>query len=235
MPILSASGLLDLWDRGTNRHPLDRALLLLEASNPQKAHAELADWTIARRDAALLKLRCSLFGPTLDSYLDCPRCRERLEFSVDGEGMISGKGEWNEEKVEAAGSRFRLPTSRDLAKIALDKNSDEAIRRLAQLCLADGPDKVPDWSVEQLREIDSRLEEADPMGNIQLDFNCGNCGHRWEEAFDIGEFLWEEIEAQARKLLGEVHQLAAAYGWTEREILSMSDARRRTYMEWVSP
>jgi hypothetical protein len=52
--------------------------------------------------------------------------------------------------------------------------------------------------------------------------------------FDIGAFLWEEIAAQARRLLREVHTLARAYGWREADILVMSAARRQAYLEMVS-
>jgi hypothetical protein len=31
-----------------------------------------------------------------------------------------------------------------------------------------------------------------------------------------------------------VHTLASAYGWSESEILALSDARRRLYMEMVN-
>jgi hypothetical protein len=32
----------------------------------------------------------------------------------------------------------------------------------------------------------------------------------------------------------DVHALASAYGWSEREILALSDTRRRLYLEMVS-
>src|ERR1700677_112335 len=144
MPSFSRAALLDLWDRGTNRHPLDRALLLLEASYPESTHAQLAYWSIARRDEALLKLRCALFGPKLQSYLDCPQCRERLEFSLHGEDLFSNEGTLNDNLVDAVGTKFRFPTSRDLAKLAEEKEPEKAVRRLAQLCLVDGPLEIPD-------------------------------------------------------------------------------------------
>jgi hypothetical protein len=50
---------------------------------------------------------------------------------------------------------------------------------------------------------------------------------------DLPAFLWTEIEAQVRRLLLDIHTLAVAYGWSEREILSLSDARRRLYLEMV--
>ena len=38
----------------------------------------------------------------------------------------------------------------------------------------------------------------------------------------------------AKRLLGEVHQLARAYGWPEATILAMSSRRRHFYLELVS-
>ena len=50
---------------------------------------------------------------------------------------------------------------------------------------------------------------------------------------DIGSFVWAEIESRARRLLWEVHTLASAYGWSEAETLSLSAARRASYMRMV--
>ena len=43
----------------------------------------------------------------------------------------------------------------------------------------------------------------------------------------------QEIHAWAKRTLREVHTLASAYGWSEREILSMSAVRRALYLEMV--
>ncbi len=41
------------------------------------------------------------------------------------------------------------------------------------------------------------------------------------------------MEARAKRLLSEVHALASAYGWSEREILGLSVARREFYLGMV--
>lgn len=50
-------------------------------------------------------------------------------------------------------------------------------------------------------------------------------------AFDIGAYLWEEVDAWADRTLRDVHLLAASYGWSERDILDLSPARRGRYLE----
>ena len=85
-----------------------------------------------------------------------------------------------------------------------------------------------------MREIEDALEAADPNADIAFDVHCEACGHAGTAQLDAGELLWDEIDARARALLGEVHLLASAYGWTEREILALSAARRATYLSMVA-
>ena len=56
---------------------------------------------------------------------------------------------------------------------------------------------------------------------------------RWRAVFDIVTFFWSEIEAWACRILREVHILASAYGWCERDILALTSARRQFYLEMV--
>jgi hypothetical protein len=41
------------------------------------------------------------------------------------------------------------------------------------------------------------------------------------------------VEAAAKRLLGEIHNLASAYGWSEDAILSLSNSRRALYLQMV--
>jgi hypothetical protein len=78
-----------------------------------------------------------------------------------------------------------------------------------------------------------RMAEADPMADIQLAMTCPACAREWSAALDMVSFLWSEIEVWAWRLLNEVHTLASAYGWPEREILAMSANRRQCYLHMV--
>jgi len=71
------------------------------------------------------------------------------------------------------------------------------------------------------------------MAEILVTLSCPVCGSECNQSLDIAAFLWEEIEARAKRLLMEVHALASAYGWTEKEILSLSECRRASYLEMV--
>ena len=75
------------------------------------------------------------------------------------------------------------------------------------------------------------MEARDPQAETLLDFECPACGLRWQALFDILPFLWTELQARARNLLNDVHDLARAYGGSEKDILGMSAVRRRYYLE----
>jgi hypothetical protein len=101
-----------------------------------------------------------------------------------------------------------------------------------QICCVDGGE-ADGWTAEELDEAGDELAKADPMAETRVNLNCAECGEQWEETLDVAAWLWTEIESQARRLVGEVHLLASAYGWSEAEVLSLSAQRRSLYLEMV--
>ena len=81
--------------------------------------------------------------------------------------------------------------------------------------------------------VEARMSKLDPQGETILELRCAACGHQWRAALDIGRFFWQELAAEARRLLREVHLLASAYGWGEAEILALTPARRDAYLAQV--
>ena len=78
MHALTASEVLQVWERGQGLHPVDRALLLLTVAQPGVPWEQLAHLSIGQRDTLLLVLRELTFGPRLTSYTECPHCGEKL-------------------------------------------------------------------------------------------------------------------------------------------------------------
>ena len=92
MRTLSNLDFLELWERGSRLHPLDRALLALEATLPHEPDDVLADWPLGKRNAALVRFRGACFGQTLEGWVSCPQCDERLEFALDTEAFADNSG-----------------------------------------------------------------------------------------------------------------------------------------------
>ena len=233
MLALSDSEFLELWERGASLHPLDRALLVL-GTNREDA-SDLADWPLGRRNQALADLRCSCFGPNLQAWISCSYCDERLEFELEVPALVSSRlngKRLSNEPVKINGHSFRLPNSRDLARVALANDPHAAAVGLLEACRVDNGTS-PVWSDADLDQIGEQLAIADPLAEIRLQFNCPMCANQWEETLDLAAVLWAEIEAYAKRILLEIHGLASAYGWTEKEILSLNSNRRLLYLEMV--
>ena len=78
-----------------------------------------------------------------------------------------------------------------------------------------------------------RMAEADPGATTELALLCPACATSWNAPFDVVTYFWSELEMWAERILAEVHLLASAYAWHERDILALSPLRRRRYLEMV--
>jgi hypothetical protein len=228
---------LELWEHGYRLHPLDRALLAIRTSLPPGATTDelVADWPLGRRNRALAQVRMLYFGPRLEGWTVCPQCGEKLEFEVDCGAIAEAPLPEMERRVSGSGGVYRLPTSRDLALVAGEVDAERAALQLLERCTLERNvnGKAASLTPAAIDEIAARMAEADPMAEITLGFECPVCSHASQEVLDLAAFLWSEIESRARRLLSEVHALAAAYGWAEAAILGMSDVRRATYLGMV--
>jgi hypothetical protein len=228
MQVLSSSSVLDLWDRGSQLHSLDQGLLALSVGFPETSYHALGDWPLGRRNRALAELRWSWFGPNLEGWASCPQCAEKLEFQLDARSFTALE-EPGPEPIVVNGRSFRLPTSRDLARTAGETDPRSAAVHLLEACRLEGGEGSA-LSDDDLEEVGERLAAADPLAETRLSLVCPKCGNEWDDNVDIVTFLWADIDARARRLLREVHTLGSAYGWTEKEILSLSDRRRAVYL-----
>lgn len=233
MRILNNLDFLDLWESGSRRHPLDRALLALGAAFPESSFESIAAWPVGRRNKALIQLHCSWFGPKIPGVIPCRRCGEKLEIDLDGRIMAEighDAAGVSDETIDFNGQTFRLPNTRDLACIVRETDPQRAAILLLERCRMETSGTIA-WSDGDLAEIGERMARADPLAEIQVSLRCPDCGNEWEEAFDVVAFLWADISALVRRLVSETHVLASAYGWSEGEIMSMSESRRALYLE----
>jgi hypothetical protein len=243
---LPASLLLEAWERGRDASPGEQGLLLLSVAHPEQPAAALAGWTVGRRDAALLLLRERVFGPRLAALADCPQCNEPLEMELDVSAILVSAPEATNDRfaLEWGGYRvaYRLPTAGDLAALDSQTSARDGgqarARWLIERCIvqveggqgAGLPAAVLDVLEAAMAEA---VVSADPQAEVELALTCPACGTQWQAPFDIVSFLWQELDAWADRLLGEVHVLASHYGWSEREILALSPWRRQRYLDRI--
>jgi hypothetical protein len=239
---LSGAAVLSCWEAGAGRSPVDRALMLLGHALAASDSRDLEAWPVGRRDAMLLEVRAATFGTAVAATTACPCCAAELEVALNLADLRASHGAAGAELELAVGEdltvRFRLPSSADLRAAAAAGSWEQGRRVVAERCLVEARRSGRPLPAAALPEVavaamGTEVARHDPQSDVRLEVACEVCGHRWQARFDIADYLWREVAAEARRLLADVHTLATGYGWSEADILAMSGQRRRLYLELV--
>ena len=243
-----ATTLLSTWEAGQATGETGRALLLHALVRPRAGRDELFSVPIGTRDAELAGLRRELFGPRAGFRLECPHCGEQLEFELDLAEVLAGGAAENRTESPPVGEReltvgpwlvrYRSPTAGDVA-VAVAAGPARARAVLLEACLLGASRSgrsvpVAQLPAEVVAEVAASAAAADPRADPQIAMPCPACAERVPVVFDVAATLWVELDTWARAALLDVHLLARAYGWNEPEVLALSPARRRYYLELVA-
>lgn len=236
MPALTDGELLDTWERSSGLGHAMRAATWASALSTDLTMESAFGMPIGRRDASLIGIRRELFGASLAATVRCPRCHETVEFDLDLRAILPDASAAPSELVDVAVDDWRvvarLPTSADLVAIASDPTPLSLLERCTARVERGGqPHSFRPLPPAVIAAVEEALAAADPAADIALTLDCAACGNTWDEAFDIVAFLGAELDAWARGTLREIAALGRAYGWTERDSLALTSARRRTYIE----
>ncbi|MBP6900210.1 MAG: hypothetical protein KBC73_08990 [Burkholderiaceae bacterium] len=213
--------------------PVDAALRALALAWPDVPPARWPALDAGRRDALLLQLRRRHFGDWLHAESVCPACGERLEFELSATALIGAQpavdpahdGPPLAVRLQGQSRQLRRPSTADLlaARDATD---------LARRCALEAPAGDLAWCSDPawLQAFGEALAADAPLADAQLALVCPACSSSWEETLDAAVFLVQDLQAAGRRLLDEVHVLALAYHWSERDILALPAERRRHYL-----
>jgi hypothetical protein len=228
-PAVTERALLEAWEGGRGHPAPGRAIALAALASGWPAD-EVADLPLGRCDLLLLRLREECFGPRLEGLAQCPACGTDLDVDIAAAELRTG-GAAAQSAVDVDGRSVPLRplTVRDL----LECGSDRA--KLLARCACGGPYPALLEEAALLDAIEARLDLLDPQAAAGIDLDCPECGTKWRAQIDLIEFVWSEVDRFARRLLLDVHTLASAYGWTEADVLAVSPARRRFYLQACAP
>ena len=234
---MDAALLLSVWENAAGQSPIRRALALLAAAWPERTAEEWARVPVGERDGRLLSLREALFGTSLEGIARCPECGEVLELAFSTRDIrVPAAAPAAAVSIESHAFRLqcRVPNSLDVLAAAELAPAEQRAALIGRCLVAADREgeavpvaELPEPVVEAMAQ---QLQEADPQAAVELALSCPSCGHRWLTAFDIVSYLWSEIDDWARRLLWDIHALASAYGWSERDILAMTARRRQWYL-----
>jgi hypothetical protein len=233
--------LIDCWESASRSPALWRSIALVVPAAEGIEVETMAGLPVGRLDSQVLDLRRRLFGESVEALASCPACGQLVDLSFDvgdikteprdAPGLFAEHDGWSIE--------FRLPDSRDMHAAASCADTQDARRLLIERCVTrvsrdSQPHLVGDAPPELIAAMEDAMEAADPQADVRFGLACPECGAEWEAAIDAGSFVGAEVSSGARRLLGEIHRLAVAYGWSEAEILGLPSRRRRAYLELVT-
>lgn len=230
----SSATLLRLWEEGEPLDALARAVALASVDG------DVTDLPLGARDARLLGLVEAVAGPLLESVATCPRCGEQVSVIIGVRELLGlARADAGEETVGMQCSGYELTVrcldSRDLADAAATGDVDDAERLLLERCVvhATGPAGAVTAAAlprEVQEVVADAVAAADPLAEVLVDLRCPSCEEPFTAEVDVAAHAWAAVRRHARALLAEVDALARAYGWTESEVLALSEPRRRAYL-----
>jgi hypothetical protein len=158
----------------------------------------------------------------------CTRCGSSFDVPIRYSDLpVKPAGEgfpFTQAATSAGPLRLRVPTGADQEMVARLEDPAEARRRLARRCLVEPvPARFTD---EDLEAIEAALEEVAPELTTRAQVACVDCGKPHELFLDPYVCLSRASE----EIFTDIHALASAYHWSEREILSLPRDRRHLYM-----
>ena len=220
---LTDNDVLNLLEMGIHRSSVEQALMILSMAYPDMTREQLAVLSIGERDARLLSVREHTFGSTLDVFTTCPSCQTQLELSLATANLRFPIPDGMHDSGHEYTSRIhgRLVRYRCVQEVT---DTDETHRQPFS-------DYEAIFSPKFVAVLASQMAEQDPQAEVLLNLKCAECEHEWQSLFDIASFFWSELEAHAKRLLNEIYILARIYHWREQDILALTPARRKWYLE----
>ena len=246
---LSGMDILTAWESGRELPEQEAILAILSLACSERPAEELALLPLGDRNAMLLEMRALMLGPRMEGFAVCPNCAAQLEFGVNTDDLIR---ELRSPATSALDGGRPMRPANTLDLIATRSAEDEEQARcvllarateaeLAQSAVLSRPHPgraAMEWFQSQPKDLAlqlmERFEALNAAAEIRVQLQCAVCHSSTELDFDVARFIMREVASLARQLMSEIHTLAAAYGWPEHSIASMSHTRRAAYLEMLS-
>lgn len=224
----TAANIVAAWESASGLSPPRRTARLLVWSGGPADEASALELDMASTASLLWASYADVFGPSADMVVACVSCGAALEAEIElphGPAVRTPKAA----SARVAGFDVRLPTLRELDRV---HGRPDAGAQLRAWCVVPMDRPQPSPSVEWAA-VDAVVDELAGPAALHAQVVCPDCGEPFEAGLDPGALVWDRIQLEAPRLLAQVAVLAQAFGWSESEILGLSDARRHAYLDLV--
>ncbi|GAB3047283.1 hypothetical protein GCM10027053_01410 [Intrasporangium mesophilum] len=224
---------LALWEALASTTSVARGASLLVALGAADSLADAVRMPLATAARAALGELRERAGLEVQTVLTCPDCGAVLDVPLALDDLL----ETTDDRPGAAaggvatvdGIVVRGPTTEDLL-VALASAQPSAALRDRCVTLPAGVDAATlDPAV--LERVNAVAEELAGASALAVRLVCPDCGSDVAADVDAVALLADRVADEVRDILGDVAELAAAFGWSETEVLHLSDARRAAYLE----
>ncbi len=210
---------------------LDR--LLVETPGTTVGPGSARHLAVCDCDRLFAAIYLKYFGEQVEGRVTCRDCREPLEVRFSLRELLTklepGAGQNAVGPDEAGlytlsdGRRFRLPTAGDQLSV-LGLEADEGTAALLERCVVAGD------PADNPKLLQTAMDEAGPVLDLDLDAACPSCGASEIVRFDIQTHLLHMLVHEKRFLVREIHLIGMAYGWGYGEILNLTREDRRAFV-----
>jgi hypothetical protein len=203
--------LLAAWEAGSGLTEVAQGAAVLDVLGVTSSALDQPLGEVARLAAGCY---VEAFGPVFGGVLRCAGCGGLLDVAVPIEALFGAP--------PSAVDGVRAPTTRDMVAAAGRADARDVLLRRCTTDAGLAP-----------RVAEERLEVLVGPALPTIRVTCPDCGGESVGDLDVAWLLWTEVAARAPAVLGDIARLAAAFGWSEGQVLALSPWRRAAYLEMV--
>jgi hypothetical protein len=186
------------------------------------ADTEIWSWTVNRRLQGLIAVATATRGADWTSTVRCEACGALMDLPLR---LDAFRRDEDPLAIALDGVEIALPTGAD-QKAWLEAGTDGPAAMQARL--------LPPSLAGREAEVEAALADADPLTVLAIETGCPECGAANALELDLEATCLALLAMEQRRLVDDVHALAAAYHWSEAEILAVPPRRRRLYLDRIA-
>jgi hypothetical protein len=225
---------LALWEALASTTPVAHGAMVLVALGAADGLADAVRMPLATAARAALRELRERAGPQVQTVLTCPDCAATLDVPLILDDLLAATGDApataggvTVDGVE--GVVVRGPTTEDLLVALASPQPSAALRDRCVTWPAGIDATTLDPAVQE--RVSAAAEELAGASALAVRLRCPDCGRDVAAEVDAVALLADRVSTEVRDLLADVAELATAFGWSEAEVLQLSDVRRRAYLD----
>lgn len=200
---------------------------------------------ISKRIECLFALATLQERTSMDIKVHCSNktCQELVEITLSvGElaafVQLTDDEQYSSLQLEDTALKIRRPTGEDQLRWAQQSfgNEIEAMQTMLGSLIIDNAPGIHGKNIlsqKRISALEEELEKIDPLVNFQVKLTCPHCKSEARYRIDLQALSLEKLHFAQLELLNSVHQLAAYYHWTEKDIFSVPAWRRSRYLKMI--